>query len=87
MGRYYKRKGDGDRHEEGLRLAFNAVKSGGLSHRKTAEKYHDPKSTVADYVKRDKETQEGRAAESESESESAGVDSLGGVGVGVDVMA
>ena len=73
MGRYYKRKGDGDRHEEGLRLAFNEAKSGALSQRKAAEKYHDPKSTLTDYFRRDKEAQEGRAAESESESESAGV--------------
>ena len=59
MGRIYKRKGDGNRHEEALRQALDEVKSGSLSQRKAAEKYGVPKSTLADYVGRDQVDQAG----------------------------
>ena len=59
MGRKYKRKTSRERNETALRNAFTDVQEKRTTIRKAAEKYGVPKSTLNDYLSRDKKENKG----------------------------
>lgn len=59
MGRKYKKKTNKERDETALKNAFFEVQEKGASIRRAAEKYGVPKSTLNDYLSRDKKENKG----------------------------